>query len=79
MALQYISDSKGKTTGVYIPLSDWQKLKKKYKELENDEASLTSVPQWQIDLVRERIQQYNNKPDSWLDFDDTMNRIEKDL
>ena len=27
MNLQYISDSTGKTTGVFIPIEDWEKLK----------------------------------------------------
>ena len=27
MNLQYISDSAGKTTGVFIPIEDWEKLK----------------------------------------------------
>lgn len=34
MRLQIIQDSKGKATGVYIPISEWKELKKQYKELE---------------------------------------------
>jgi len=34
MRLQIIQDSKGKATGVYIPISEWQELKKQYKDLE---------------------------------------------
>ncbi len=34
MNLQFISDSTGKATGVYIPINEWKKLKKQYKELE---------------------------------------------
>lgn len=34
MRLQIIQDSKGKTTGIYIPISEWKELKKKYKDLE---------------------------------------------
>lgn len=34
MKLQIIQDSKGKATGVYIPISEWKKLKKQYKDLE---------------------------------------------
>jgi len=33
MRLQVIQDSKGKPTGVFIPISDWQELKKQHKEL----------------------------------------------
>ena len=36
MNLQYISDSKGKPTGVFIPIKDWNKIKEKYDGLEQD-------------------------------------------
>ena len=35
MGLQIIQDNKGKATGVYIPIQEWNKLKKRYKDLEN--------------------------------------------
>ncbi len=35
MKLQIIQDSKGKATGVYIPINEWNALKKQYKELES--------------------------------------------
>lgn len=34
MRLQIIEDERGKPTGVYIPMSEWKKLKKKYSDLE---------------------------------------------
>jgi hypothetical protein len=34
MKLQVIKDTKGKATGIFIPISDWKELKKKYKGLE---------------------------------------------
>ena len=34
MRLQVIQDSKGKATGVYIPIKEWKELKKQYKDLE---------------------------------------------
>lgn len=34
MRLQIIKDSKGKATGVYIPINEWKELKKQYKDLE---------------------------------------------
>ncbi|MEW6506983.1 MAG: hypothetical protein AB1432_04470 [Bacteroidota bacterium] len=33
MKLQIIEDSRGKATGVFIPINDWEKLKKQYKTL----------------------------------------------
>ncbi len=34
MKLQVIQDSKGKATGVFIPINEWKELKKQYVELE---------------------------------------------
>jgi hypothetical protein len=34
MKLQVIQDSKGKATGVYIPINEWMELKKQYRYLE---------------------------------------------
>jgi len=62
--LQYISDGKGKTTGVFIPISDWKKLKRRYKGIED---TATEVPDWQKDLVRDRIK--NSKEEDLLDWD----------
>jgi hypothetical protein len=35
MELQIINDDQGNTTGVYIPIKNWRKLKRKYKDLES--------------------------------------------
>jgi hypothetical protein len=37
MNLQYISDNRGKTTGVFIPIQEWEGLKSKFKGLEEVE------------------------------------------
>lgn len=39
MKLQIIQDHKGRTTGVYIPISEWNALKKQFKELESLELA----------------------------------------
>lgn len=33
MKIQIIQDSKGKATGVYIPMNQWKALKRQYKAL----------------------------------------------
>jgi len=76
MNLQYISDSSGQTTGVYIPIKEWNLLKSKYKGIEHEEVD---IAEWQINLVRERLVDYNINPDSALDFDSAMDEIEKQL
>ncbi|MCK9453367.1 MAG: hypothetical protein M0Q90_16845 [Bacteroidales bacterium] len=76
MNLQYISDSEGQTTGVFIPIDEWNYLKSKYKEIEKEEIS---IPDWHKNLVRERLDEYNKKPGSALDFDASMDEIKKSL
>ena len=76
MNLQYISDSKGKTMGVFIPIQEWNDLKEKYKGIEQTEID---IPNWQKEIVRKRLKDYLNNPEQVLDFDTAMNAIEKDL
>lgn len=76
MNLQFISDSKGKTTGVFIPINDWNALKHKFKDIELEEFD---IPTWQMDEVRERMEDYKSNPDQALDFDQSMDEIEKEL
>lgn len=76
MNLQYISDSKGQTTGVFIPIQEWEDLKSRYKGLEDEEVIL---PDWHINLVKERLDEYKTDPGKAMDFDSAMDDIEKDL
>lgn len=43
MKLQVIQDSKGKPTGVYIPINEWRELKKQHKELEYVEPTKEQI------------------------------------
>jgi hypothetical protein len=76
MNLQYISDSKGQTTGVFIPINDWNDLKNKYKNIEQEEVNVT---EWHKDLVLKRLEDYKQNPDSAMDFDSAVDDIEKEL
>ena len=76
MNLQYISDSTGKTTGVFIPISEWNELKAKYKGIDQEQID---IPAWQMQEVRKRLDDYNNNPKQALDFNTAMDDIEKDL
>ncbi len=44
MTMQYTYNDKGKPIGVFIPISEWKKLKKKYKELEAEEEVEEAPP-----------------------------------
>ena len=74
MNVQYILDNTGKTTGVFIPISEWNELKNKYKDIDQ-----IDVPEWQMKEVRKRLEDYKNNPDQAIDFDTAMDDIEKGL
>jgi hypothetical protein len=76
MNLQYISDSNGQTTGVFIPIKEWNDLKRKYKDIEKEDID---IQEWHKDLVIQRLDDYKNNPDSAMDFDSAMDDIEREL
>ncbi len=75
MNLQYISDSTGKTTGVFIPIGEWNMLKKKYIDIEEEAIS---VPAWQEEEVKRRFLHYEKTHEA-LDVDSALDAIEKEL
>jgi len=76
MSLQYISDSTGQTTGIFIPIDEWNEMKKKFRGIEKEEIM---IPSWQIDAVRERIIDYKKNPAQALDSDNALDDIENSL
>lgn len=76
MNLQFISDSTGKTTGVFIPINEWNELKNKFKGIEQEDID---VPEWHKDIVRNRLDDYYKNPETAIDFDVAMDDIEKGL
>ncbi len=73
MSLQYITDDKGQTTGVYIPIQDWDKLTTKYQDIEQ-EAYV--IPEWQKQEVRRRIK--NTKPENYLSWEEVEQQLKFD-
>ena len=77
MNLQYISDNKGKTTGVFIPIHDWEYLKNKYKEIEQEEKHTFEVPEWHKEIVMQRLEEYRKHPENVLDWEIVRKEIEE--
>lgn len=46
-------------------------------EIKNDEQ--VNIPDWQINEVRERLEDYKSNPDQAMDFDTAMDDIEKTM
>lgn len=66
MKTQIIQDYKGLPTGVFIPIEDWENIKKHYPTIENIDQEL---PQWQKDILDIRLADMNN-PDKLESIDE---------
>ncbi len=78
MNLQYISDKAGHTTAVQlqIPIEDWNLLKKKYKEFEDEENSAAAgIPDWQIELGKEELQNIAKGNADLMDWNDAKKQF----
>ncbi len=80
MSLQFIQDNKGNTTGVFIPIEEWLSLKAKYNGLEQKEIeNNVELTTWQKNILDERLNDYYLNPSDVIDFDKTIDDIEKSL
>lgn len=57
MKTQIIKDKSGKPTGVFIPIEDWENIKKTYPNIEKIEQD---TPQWQKEIIDERLANKDN-------------------
>ena len=60
MSVQLILDSTGETTGVFIPIKEWNELKDKFKGIEQED---TDVLAWHMDVVSKRLKDYDDNPE----------------
>lgn len=80
MILQFIHDNNGNTTGVFIPIDDWQLLKTKYVDLQKEEVeNVLDLTDWQKKIIDERLNYYLNNKLNVVNFDKTLDDIEKSL
>ena len=75
MNLQYIHDNHGNATGVFIPIEEWQLLKKKYDGLQQEELKSLDIPEWHKKVLDERLEDYHKNPDNSVDFEVTMKSV----
>lgn len=75
MSLQYITDDEGQTTGVFIPIREWNELTSRYKGIEQD---VYEVPEWQKEIIRERIKKSKKNPERLLDWEQVKNDFKFD-
>lgn len=66
MKTQIIQDYNGLPAGVFIPIEDWENIKKHYPNIEKVNQEL---PQWQKDILDIRLADLNN-PDKTEPIDE---------
>lgn len=76
MSFQYITDSDGQTTGVFIPIKEWNELKNKFKDIDKEGIE---IPEWHQAIVRKRMELYKSEPDKAIDFNTALDDIDKKL
>lgn len=74
MNVQYISDKNGKTTGVFIPIHDWEALKNKYSGLE-EETQTVDIPEEHKNIVRKRMKASEKDPSRLLSWDEIEHNL----
>jgi hypothetical protein len=80
MSLQFIKDTEGNTTGVFIPIDEWQSLKNINAVLDQKEAeTAVELAPWQKQLIDKRLNDYYQNPFDMMDFDKTIDDIEEAL
>jgi len=77
MNLQYLHDISGNTTGVFIPIKAWNKLKEKYHDIEIEDN--TELHQWQKDIIDERLEEIAKGNEKFQDFETAIDEIENEL
>ena len=77
MNLQYINDSQGNPTGVFIPIEEWQSLKQKYNGLQEDELQNFEIPDWHKIILDERLEDHRKNPQNEQNFDMMLKGIRK--
>lgn len=78
MPLQYIHDTKGKATGVFIPIAEWKKFEKNYINLQLEESKPDfELQDWQKEIINERMANYEENPNDTISFNELMNRVKK--
>ncbi len=72
---QIIQNSKGEETGVFIPIDEWNMIKKNYPGIEELDDE---IPNWHKELLTQRLDTIKSNPDSLLPIDSLLDELDKD-
>ena len=72
MTPQYTYDTSGRPIGVFLPIEDWNNLKKRYLDLDNDE-----MPQWHKEILDKRMEILAQNPEEVTPLDDFLKEMDE--
>jgi hypothetical protein len=72
MNVQYVTNGKGKPSGVFIPIEDWELIR---KEL----ASKSEIPDWHKEILSERMVAYQSGKAKPKDAGTVLKELESGL
>lgn len=75
MKTQIIKDHKGKPTGVFIPMQDWEYIKSCYPEIEKIDKD---IPKWQKDILDQRLKDIKDDPEQLLPIDKLFDVLDRE-
>jgi hypothetical protein len=75
MRTQIIQDHNGLPTGIFIPIEDWENIKKSYPSIEKVDEDL---PQWQKDIIDARLADLNN-PDKFKSIEHLFDVLDEEV
>jgi hypothetical protein len=55
MTLQYTYDSKGRALGVFIPIGEWKRITRKYKDLESQSEEAPPTKQDVLNSIKDGL------------------------
>jgi hypothetical protein len=71
MTPQYTYDNNGIPIGVFIPINEWNNITEKYADLED-------VPEWEKQLIDQRLEFINKNPDKLIPIEDFIAELNTD-
>lgn len=71
MSPQFTYDNKGNAVGVFLPIEDWNQLKKNLPEIEE-------LPQWQKEILDQRMMHMQQNSNTVVPLEDFIAEMEKE-
>jgi hypothetical protein len=76
MKLQILQDNSGKEAGVFLPIEDWNLIKRDYPEIEE---LISEIPIWEQNLIDNRLDQIAQNSERILDGEKLIEALKNKL